>query len=134
MGKKKRQIAVLFILMGMLSLKHGNNYSFLFVGGNVSAGEVPKNGFRAVRKILANYGESRHHKMESLGKHSSDLPSYSAAFHIAVPPGWRIWVCEQGASWGADLGGTGSDEAVCPPGNTAAEGEEGSCKEAPTSF
>lgn len=51
---KKRQMAVLFILMGMLSLKHGNNYSFFFVGGDVSAGEVPKNGFRAVRKILAN--------------------------------------------------------------------------------
>lgn len=67
--------------------------------------------------------------MESLGKHSSDLPLYSAASHIAVPLGWRIWVCEQGASWGGAQGGTGSDEAVCPPGNTAAEREEGSCSQ-----
>lgn len=56
---KKRQITVLFILMGMLSLKHWDNYSIFFGGGGVSAGEMPKCGVCTVRQILANGGESR---------------------------------------------------------------------------
>lgn len=65
---KKRQITVLFILMGMLSLKHWDNYSIFFVGGDVSAGEVPKSGVRTVRKILANWGESRYKQKGEFGK------------------------------------------------------------------
>jgi len=65
---KKRQITVLFILMGMLSLKHRDNYSIFFVGGDVSAEEMPKFGVCTVRKILANWAESRYKQKGEFGK------------------------------------------------------------------
>lgn len=67
-GQKKRQITVLFILMGMQFQKHWDNYSIFFVGGDVSAGEVPEFGICTVRKILANWGEPRYEKKGECGK------------------------------------------------------------------
>lgn len=54
--------------MGMLSLKHWDNYSIFFVGGDVSAEEVPKFGVCTVRKILANWGESSYKQKGEFGK------------------------------------------------------------------
>lgn len=48
--------------------KHWDNYSIFFVGGDVSAGEVPEFGICTVRKILANWGEPRYEKKGECGK------------------------------------------------------------------